>query len=263
MYQRFAAVLLGLLLPVMVLGDAPTAAAWLLEHDGVVRSERHADAQLPAASLGKLMTAVLWLQRPGRLEQTLSISERAASATGARAGLGQGERYLGRDLLTAMLVRSANDACLALAESASPSIEGFVRDMNRAVAVLELADTRFVNPCGWDAEGQYSTARDLLKLARLAMEYPEIRTAVARREFLLESTDRRHSRLLPNTNLLLGNLDGARGVKTGFTARAGKCLIALAERGEHQVWLVLLGTPERWWTAHAMIDGAFGAGSAR
>lgn len=263
MCQRLAAVLLGLLLPVMVLGDVPGAAAWLLERDGVVRGERNADAHLPAASLGKLMTAVLWLQRPARLEQILSISERAASATGARAGLGQGERYLGRDLLSAMLVRSANDACLALAESASPSIEAFVRDMNRAVAVLELADTRFVNPCGWDAEDQYSSARDLLKLARLAMEYPEIRTAVARREFLLEATDGRHARLLRNTNLLLGNLDGARGVKTGFTARAGKCLIALAERGEHQVWLVLLGAPERWWTAHALIDEAFGAGSAR
>ena len=263
MYARFVTVLLGLLLPLAASGDGPIATAWLLERDGVVRGERNADAHLPAASLGKLMTAVLWLQRPERLEQTLSISERAAAATGARAGLGQGERYLGRDLLAAMLVRSANDACLALAENASASVEDFVQDMNRAVAVLELADTRFVNPCGWDAEGQYSTARDLLKLARLAMEYPEIRTAVARRELLLESTDRRHSRQLRSTNLLLGNLDGARGVKTGFTARAGKCLIALTERGEHQVWLVLLGAPERWWTAHAMIDGAFDAGSAR
>ncbi|MBK6287194.1 MAG: serine hydrolase [Gammaproteobacteria bacterium] len=109
-------VLLGLLLPLAASGDGPIATAWLLERDGVVRGERNADAHLPAASLGKLMTAVLWLQRPERLEQTLSISERAAAATGARAGLGQGERYLGRDLLAAMLVRSANDACLALAE---------------------------------------------------------------------------------------------------------------------------------------------------
>ncbi|MBK7171607.1 MAG: D-alanyl-D-alanine carboxypeptidase [Gammaproteobacteria bacterium] len=260
MRLQLAAIALGLLLPLAASAEARIAAAWLLERDGVVDSEHHADTHLPAASLGKLMTAVLWLQQPGRLEQTLSISKRAASATGARAGLGQGERYLGRDLLSAMLVRSANDACIALAESASPSVESFVRDMNRAVEVLKLSDTRFVNPCGWDADGQYSSARDLLKLAQLAMEYPEISAAVARREFLLESTDGKQSRLLHNTNLLLGNLDGVRGVKTGFTAKAGKCLIALAERGPHQVWLVLLGAPERWWTAHAMIDEALGAG---
>lgn len=257
---RFAAIALGLLLPLTALGEAPIAAAWLLERDGVINSERYAGTRLPAASLGKLMTAVLWLQRPARLEQTISISARAAAATGARAGLGQGERYLGGDLLSAMLVRSANDACLALAESASASVESFVQDMNRAVGILQLSDTRFVNPCGWDAEGQYSSARDLLKLAQLAMEYPEIRAAVARREFLLESSDGKQSRLLHSTNLLLGNLDGVRGVKTGFTAKAGKCLIALAERGHHQVWLVLLAAPERWWTAHAMIDGALGAG---
>jgi D-alanyl-D-alanine carboxypeptidase (penicillin-binding protein 5/6) len=233
------------------------AAAWLLERDGVVLAAHRADQRLAPASLAKLMTAVLWLQQPERLDTPVSISARAAAATGARAGLRAGERYRGGDLLAAMLIRSGNDACLALAEQAAGSVESFVTQMNRATALLALADTRFANPCGWDAEGQHSTARDLLQLAKVAMEYPEIREPVAQPAMRLVTLDGRTARDLANTNLLLGRLPGVRGVKTGFTARGGKCLVALAERDGHAVWLVLLAAPERWWTAHAMIERAF------
>ncbi len=233
------------------------AAAWLLERDGVVLAAHRADQRLAPASLAKLMTAVLWLQQPARLDTAVSISARAAAATGARAGLRAGERYRGGDLLAAMLIRSGNDACLALAEQAAGSVESFVMQMNRAAALLALDDTRFANPCGWDAEGQHSTARDLLQLAKVAMEYPEIREPVAQPAMRLVTLDGRTARDLANTNLLLGRLPGVRGVKTGFTARAGKCLVALAERDGHAVWLVLLAAPERWWTAHAMIERAF------
>ncbi len=89
------------------------------------------------------------------------------------------------------------------------------------------------------------------------MEYPEIRELVAQPAMRLATLDGRVTRELHNTNLLLGRLPGARGVKTGFTARGGKCLVALAERDGHAVWLVLLAAPERWWTAHALIERAF------
>ena len=237
--------------------ETQPAAAWLLERDGVVRGAHRADRQLPPASLVKLMTAVLWLQQPERLDAAVSVSARAAAATGARAGLRAGERYRGRDLLAAMLIRSGNDACLALAEQAGGSVEAFVGQMNRAAALLALHDTRFANPCGWDAEGQHSSARDLLQLAKIAMEFPEIRALVAQPAMRLATLDGKAARELANTNLLLGRLPGARGVKTGFTARGGKCLVALAERDGHAVWLVLLAAPERWWTAHAMMEQAF------
>ncbi|MBP6382334.1 MAG: D-alanyl-D-alanine carboxypeptidase [Pseudomonadales bacterium] len=237
--------------------ETQPAAAWLLERDGVVLGARRADRRLPPASLAKLMTAVLWVQQPERLDAALRVSARAAAATGARAGLRAGERYRGRDLLAAMLIRSGNDACLALAEQAGGSVESFVMQMNSAAALLALHDTRFANPCGWDAEGQHSSARDLLQLAKIAMEYPEIRELVAQPAMRLATLDGRVTRELHNTNLLLGRLPGARGVKTGFTARGGKCLVALAERDGHAVWLVLLAAPERWWTAHALIERAF------
>jgi D-alanyl-D-alanine carboxypeptidase (penicillin-binding protein 5/6) len=236
--------------------EPPPAAAWLLVRDTQVVSEHRADEPLPVASLGKLLTAVVWLQQPERLAQPVTVSARAAAATGARAGLRAGEQYTGADLLNALLVRSANDACLALAEQAAGSVEAFVADLNRAATTLELTATRFENPCGWDAPAQRSSARELLAIARIAMEYPEIRERVALPEFLLKSRAGREVGTLRNTNLLLGRVPGTRGVKTGYTARAGKCLIALTERGDHAVWLVLLGAEERWWTAQRAIEEA-------
>lgn len=237
--------------------DAPPAAAWLLVRDAQVVAEHRADEVLPVASLGKLLTAVVWLQQPARLEQQVTVSTRAAAATGARAGLRAGEQYTGADLLSALMVRSANDACLALAEHAAGSVEAFVADLNRAAAILDLSATQFENPCGWDAPGQRSSARELLAIARIAMQYPEIRERAAQSEFVLKSRAGRELGTLRNTNLLLGRLPGTRGVKTGFTSGAGKCLIALTERDGHAVWLVLLGAQERWWTASRAIEGAF------
>lgn len=202
------------------------------------------------------MVAVLLVQQPALLGRSIRISARAAAATGARAGLSEGQRYQASDLLSAMLVRSANDACLALAEHVAGSVEAFVAGMNRAATVLELHETHFENPCGWDAPGQRSSARDVMTLARLAMDYPQIRERVALREFELQSADGSLRKPLRNTNLLLGQLPGTVGVKTGFTAQAGKCLVALVEREGRQVWLVLLGAEERWWTAHRAIESA-------
>jgi serine-type D-Ala-D-Ala carboxypeptidase (penicillin-binding protein 5/6) len=233
------------------------AQAWLLVRDNEVLGAQRADARMQPASLAKLLTAVLWLQQGELLDQTVVASARAAAASGARAGLRAGASYRARDLLAAMLVRSGNDACLALAEQAAGSVEAFVTQMNRAAQLLELADSHFANPCGWDAPGQHSSARDLLKLARIAMEYPLIRELVALREVNFGAIDAAQPRRLASTNLLLERLPGTVGVKTGFTAKAGKCLIVLVEREGRSVWLVLLAAPDRWWTAHALIERAF------
>lgn len=229
----------------------------LLVRDDVVVSAHAADAALPVGSLVKLLSAVVWMQRPERLEATVTISRHAAGAAGARVGLRAGERYLGKDLLTAMLVRSANDACLALAEQAAGSEAAFVAAVTRAAALLELHDSRFANPCGLDAPGQHSSARDMLAVARLAMSYPAIRDRVGLERARFGPRGRTATRELRSTNLLLGRFRGADGVKTGFTAQAGGCLIAHAVRDGHEAWLVMLHAPERWWTAHRMLDSAF------
>jgi len=234
----------------------PAAApSYLVAVDGKVLWARAPDAPRAPASLVKMLTALEALSSPPAGEW-LTVSRRAAAATGTRLGLRAGEKVRVKDAVTAMLVASANDACLAVAESLSGSGEAFAARMNRRAAELGLAGSRFFDPCGHDAPGQRATARDLWTLARTALENPEFRRMVALREVRLET---RTGRVVSarTSNMLLGQLPGADGVKTGFTPEAGKCVVAHAERGGHEVLLVLLGAPDRWWTAAALIEKAF------
>src|SRR5690606_16584240 len=134
------------------------------------------------------------------------------------------------DAFDALLVASANDACLALAEHAAGSVERFVERMNRRAEALALRATRFRNPCGLDAPGHVSSARDLHRLAREAMAQPEIARAAAKPGVELRTLGGRRL-AKPSGNQLLGRVPGAVGIKSGFTRRAGKCLAALVRRG--------------------------------
>lgn len=237
-------------------GRAP-ARAWLLKFDGRIIDSREAERPLPPASLTKVMTALLWLQKPDRQDEWVTISARAAAETGTRLGLKAGDRYRGSELLAAMLVTSANDACMALAEHGAGSASAFVRDMNTAARALGLAQTHFDNPCGHDAPGQRSSARDLMHLTEVALADPVFQEVVARPTVSFRRPGARNAEVLTSSNMLFGRLPGTRGVKTGYTAQAGKCLIALVERDGHRALLVLLNAPDRWWLAHGMIESAF------
>lgn len=233
------------------------AEAYLVTVNGVVLWQRAPDRALPPASLTKIMTALVLLD-DWRPEAIVTVSPRAAAATGSRLGLRAGERIRLVDAFDALLVASANDACLALAEHAAGSVEAFVARMNARARALALEATHFENPCGLDAPGHLSTARDLQRLAGHAMQAAEIARAVARPSVEVRTLEGRVLRR-PSGNQLLGRVPGAVGVKTGYTARAGKCLAALVRRGEDEVALVLLDAPERWWAASILIDDAFAA----
>ena len=238
------------------------AAAYAVMVNGVVLWERAAHEPLPPASLTKIMTAVLlleeWMSAGGEPAAVLTVSAKAASTIGSRLGLRTGERMRVTDALTAMLVASANDACLALAEHAAGSVDAFVARMNRRAEGLGLGATRFVNPCGLDAPGHRSSVADLLRLSRHAMEIPGFASRVALREASVATLGGRRFRL-ESGNQLLGRVDGAVGIKSGFTGRAGKCLSALVRRGRDEVLVVLLNAPDRWWSADVLIEDAFAA----
>ncbi len=231
------------------------AQAYVLDIDGQPRWQRNADLPLPPASLTKLMTALLVLE-DGRLEQAVTVSAGAARQGGTRIGVRAGERYRARDLLAAALIASANDACQALADSSDPAAGNFVARMNRRAAALGLTVTRFRNPCGFDAPGHQSTARELAVIARAALRHPEFARIVAqpRVEIRAEGSQRVLAR--QNTNALLGNYAPVVGVKTGYTALAGPCLIALARQGGTEVLLVMLNARNRWWDALGMLEHA-------
>jgi D-alanyl-D-alanine carboxypeptidase (penicillin-binding protein 5/6) len=234
------------------------AVAYATVLDGELIWGRNLDAPRAPASLTKLLTALVLLDSGWNPNASLGVSHEAAHTTQPRVGLHTGESVMAGDALAAMLMHSANDACQVLAENSAGSLEAFAQRMNARAAQLGMRDSHFVHPCGFDADGQYSTARDLLRLALAAHADPRIAQVVAQQESsLTTSTGRQLS--FRNTNQLLGRLDGVEGLKTGYTSQAGRCLIAVAERAGHRVWLVLLDAQQRWHSAHRIITDAFAA----
>lgn len=231
------------------------ARAYWLEIDGRPVWAGQPELRLPMASLTKLMTALV-LAESADLEAMVRIGSGVASETGTRIGLRPGEQVRAGDLFDAMLIRSANDACRALADWHAGDQVAFVALMNARAEALGLRDTHFGDACGHDRPDQYSSARDLATLAHAVLAVPRIADTVAREEHRFSTAAGRHFHVR-NTNALLGRLEGARGLKTGYTPGAGRCLIAVTERGGRQVLLVLLHAPDRWWDAAGLIELAF------
>jgi D-alanyl-D-alanine carboxypeptidase (penicillin-binding protein 5/6) len=230
------------------------AGAYLVKRDGVVLWAGSADRRLAPASLAKLMTALLALER-GRLDEPVTVGKGVLQSTGTRIGLKPGEKLRAGDLLAATVVRSANDACRALAEHIDPQ---FVSRMNQRAAALGMTGTRFMDPCGHDREGQYASAADLARLAEHVMPHAEYMRLAKLEKVSFKSLEGRAFNLR-NTNALLGRYEGAIGMKTGYTEGAGNCLVALAVRDGVVVLAVLLNAPNRWWNAVGLLDRAFAA----
>ena len=236
------------------------AAAYLVKVDGREVWARSPSTRLPPGSLTKMMTALLVLERAD-LGQLVTVSREASRETGTRLGLAPGDRMTVLELLAATLIGSANDACHALADHVAGSETKFVTLMNARASEMGLSNTRFANACGHDAPGMHSTARDLARLAETAMGNPVFAKMAALEDGWISTADAGKKFPLENKNLLIGTYRGAIGVKTGFTGSAGKCLVALAERGGKRVLLVLLNAPDRWWKAEEILDAAFAHGS--
>jgi D-alanyl-D-alanine carboxypeptidase (penicillin-binding protein 5/6) len=201
---------------------------------------KHADVRRPIASTTKLMTALLVLES-GKLGRTFTAPAYQALSAESKINLRQGERMKGHDLLTALLLESANDAAVDLAQGIAGSRTAFVARMNRRARELGLRNTHYANPIGLDAPGNYSSARDLATLARRLMANPTFATIVDRPRATLRSGD--HVRTIRNRNLLVGRYRFVDGVKTGHTLGAGYILIGAAHANGGRVVSVVLGEP--------------------
>jgi len=233
------------------------AAAYVVKRDGALLWAGSAERRLAPASLAKLMTALLALER-GALDAPVTVGRGVLQATGTRIGLKPGDKLRTGDLLAATVVRSANDACRALAEHLGKTVKSFVLAMNERAAALGLANTHFADPCGHDREGQYTTAGDLARLAEEVMRHDEYLRLAGLQRLTIHTLGGR-SFALRNTNALIGRYPGAIGLKTGYTEGAGMCLVVLAERDGVRVLAVLLNAPNRWWNAVGLLDRAFAA----
>jgi len=220
---------------------------------GRILYAHEAERRLSPASLTKIMTALVTFEH-GNLDEHVVISREAAMAHKIRLRLRTGQAFRLDDLVKAMLITSANDACLAIAQHVGGTEAGFVRLMNEKAHALGLADTHFANACGFDALDHYPTATDLARLSETALRHPLFRAYVREEMEVIVSLNTGHSYVLRSTNRLLGRLPGVEGVKTGFTSKAGRCLIAKVSRDGKELLLVLLHAPHRWNTATHLIN---------
>jgi len=207
---------------------------------GEVLAARNAHAHVAIASITKLMTVLVALERV-KLTDEVAVQGSAAGVGESSINLRPGEHITVRDLVEAALIQSANDAAYALAAYAGVGdVDAFVREMNDKARALRLRDTHFVRPDGLDAPGEYSSAADVTRLARIAMREREIRDVVR-----LSSDTIAGGRVLHTWNDLLGSFPGLIGVKTGHTGAAGWCEVAAARRPGLTVYTTILGSPSR------------------
>jgi D-alanyl-D-alanine carboxypeptidase (penicillin-binding protein 5/6) len=207
---------------------------------GEVLLTHNARAKLPMASITKLMTVLLALER-SKLSDVVTVDGAAVGVTGSGVHLRPGERLTVRDLVEAALIQSANDAAIALAAHVGHGDQdAFVALMNERAAELGLTSTHFERADGLDVAGHVSSAHDLNRLGQIAMRRPVIRRVVATRDASIAG-----GRSLHTWNDLLGEFPGLIGVKTGHTGNAGWCQVAAARGPGFTVYATILGSPTR------------------
>jgi len=229
-------------------------------NSGRILYEHEAGKRLSPASLTKIMSALVILEL-GRLDDQVTVSKNAARAHKTHLRLKPGQVFRLEDLLKAMLIVSANDACLAAVEHVGGDEDQFVALMNAKAAALGLGDTHFSNACGFDGLDHYSTAEDLAQLSQIALQQPTFRQLVREERSIIVPVNGYRPYVLHNTNRLLGRIPGVEGIKTGFTSKAGRCLIAKVSQNGSDLLLVILNSNRRWDTAKNLINFGLQANS--
>ncbi len=224
---------------------------------GQVLLARHPHLPRPPASTTKILTALLVLEHLP-LDRVVEISARAAAQReGSSIGLEVGERRTVRELLYALLLKSANDAAVALAEAVDGTVERFVARMNRRATELGAGNTHFTNPHGLHHPAHLTTAYDLARITLAALRNPTFNEIVQTPVYAYASAQ--GPLRLVNGNKLLGQYPGADGVKTGWTVESGRCLVASATRNGRRLVAVLLNAPSVFRDAARLLDYGFAA----
>lgn len=199
---------------------------------------KNEDVKSAMASTTKIMTTIVILEKVD-LNEKVTVSAKAGGTGGSRLGLKRGDKASVRDLLYGLMLRSGNDAAVALAEHVGGSVKGFAELMNEKAIELGLTNTHFVTPHGLDDANHYTTALELAKLTDYAMDNETFAKIVGTKSTTIYINNQ--SRQINNTNELLGVLNGVVGVKTGFTNNAGRCLVTETKRNNMDIITIVLG----------------------
>ena len=237
----------------------PTSARAIVVQDVASKSiifSKSADAPLLPASTTKIMTALVALDTWHDLSTVITVKNED-HAIGSTMNLKKGEQITVHNLLYGLLVPSGNDAALALADSFPGGYEAFVDAMNAKAHDLHLDHTTYKNPSGVEQYGHITTARDLAVLAATAIENPVLASIVQTESIVVTDTSGSITHDLKSTDELLGQIEGFKGLKTGWTTNAGECLVSYVERGDHKVIIVVLGSLDRFGDTRALIDWTY------
>lgn len=222
---------------------------------GTVLYQKNALDQLPIASTTKIMTALVASQYYS--QNSILVVKQSAQIAGSRVGLNFGEDLSFRSMLYGLLLNSGNDAAFAIAENYPGGVLGFVSAMNKKVAELELKNTHFDNPAGFDSPNHYSSAKDLDLITEEALKYDQLAKIFATKETNIVSLDKKYTHQLTNLNKLLSTVRGVLGVKTGYTDIAKENLVTLVERDHHKILTVVLGSDDRFGESTKLIEWVY------
>lgn len=217
--------------------------------------QKDASIPLPIASTTKIVTALVASEyfKPN----SVLIVNQGADITGARVGLFKGENLSFRSLLYGMLLNSGNDAAFTIAENYPGGVLGFVSAMNKMAAELNLKNSHFTNPAGFDDQNHYSSAQDLAIISQEALKNYQLARIFSTQETQVTSLDKKYSHQLSNLNKLLSEVTGVLGIKTGFTTLAKENLVTLVERENHRVLIVVLGSDDRFKETTKLIEWTY------
>lgn len=208
-----------------------------------VLAENNSEIIMPMASTTKILTALVALKY-GDLDKKIEISKRSANIQGSTVGYLKGEKISLLELIYGLMLRSGNDAAIAIAEGISGSVEEFVKVMNEYALNLGLIDTHFYSPHGLDNEEHYTTAYDMALITSEAKKSDIFNRIVRSKE--VDGKAYGFSRSYNNINKILWLMPFSNGVKTGYTGQAGKCLVTSADFKGHEIVIVVFNAPERW-----------------
>lgn len=209
----------------------------------IVLFEQNSKELIPMASTTKIMTTLVALNY-GDLDKKVEISKKSASIHGSQVGYRKGEKVTLRELLYGLMLRSGNDAAIAIAEGVSGSVDEFLVIMNQYAAEIGLRDSHFESPHGLDSDNHYTTAYDLALLTSIAKENKSFNQIVGSKS--IDAAQYGFTRSYNNINKILYQLPNANGVKTGYTGNAGKCLVSSVNYDGHDIVIVTLNCYERW-----------------
>ncbi len=218
--------------------------------------ESNADKHLPMASTTKIVTALTVLNN-SNLDDIVEIPRNACGIEGSSIYLREGEHLTVRELLYGLMLRSGNDAAVALALHVGGDIEHFANMMNDTARELGCSDSNFVNPHGLHDDNHYTSARDLATITCRALENSDFRQIVSTKTIRISNEGYEYDRVLVNKNKLLSGFDCADGVKTGYTKKAGRCFVGSATRNGMQVVVVVLNCGPMFEDSSRMLNAAF------